>query len=392
MVLKVPDLQFPYETSIAGLMNAILIQKSANKFDIIFPELRTNGQIYNIVRAVKVVEFDWAQGTFTEVGSYPLPAELGFNVPQLFFGGVGYDLDNDRILISLGEWDGSSTSPFTTNAKIIAINRSLDGHEVIIDDLLSLVQQAVTDADQIRSYAHCFIINGLGAIVAGVYSAGNERAFHAVSTDGGATWTPYHVVGVSDFIRQRLEPFWDGDTFMGYLVEGHGTNSMWIKTDGSYEVGNPGGLFTTEPIYDMLNNEVIWLEWGSATGAVQHIWYAPPSSPFEATDVTPSGSITDAEGNTIDLSTVLKEGGAIVSVGGVGYLLFKGVRGGLPEGEWRIICTQLPVRSGNTYELLTYSAGDRILRALGVRYYVRAFDLSSKKPLPCPIFNVIPPS
>jgi len=392
MVLKIPDLQFPYETSIPGLMNAILIQKSANLFDIIFPEMRTNGTIYNIVRAVKVVEFDWAQGTFTEVGSYQLPSDIGLNVPQLFNRGVGYDLDNDRILLALGEWNGSSTTPVTSTAKIIAINRSLDAHEVLIDDLLALVKQAIPDADELRSYACCFIINGLGAIIAGVYSAGAERAWHAVSTDGGATWESRHSNDRYDYIHEGLEPFWDGDTFMGYLVEGHGTNCLWIKTDGSYEANSPGGAFSIVPVYDMVDNEVIWLEWGSATGAVQHIWYAPPSAPFNATDVTPSGTLTDAEGNTIDLATANKIKGIIVNVGGVNYLLIRVFRGGLPTGEPRIICTQLPVRSGNTYELLTYSGGDRILDPDGIGYYIRAFDLSSKKPLPCPLINVIPPS
>jgi len=392
MVSKLPDLQFPNETSIEGLLDAILIQKSANKFDIVFPELRTNGQIYNIVRSIKVMEFDWQQGTFTEIGTYQLPTNIGLNVPQLFRGGIGYDLDNDRILLALGEWDGSSMEPISTTVKIVAINRSLDGHEVVIDDLLSLVRQAVTDADEIRYYASCYIINGLGAIVAGVYSAGAERAWHAVSTDGGQTWTSRHSNDRYDYIHELIEPFWDGDTFMGYLVEGHGTNCLWIKTDGSYEANSPGGTFTIEPIYDMLNNEVIWTEWGSATGAVQHIWYASPSTPFNATDVTPSGTLTDAEGNSIDLSTVSKLDGHIVMVGGVGYLLFGGSRDGVPSGERRIICTQLPVRSGNTYELLTYSAGDIIKYIVGLRFIVRAFDLSSKKPLPCPLINVIPPS
>ena len=392
MVLKIPDLQFPYETSIAGLLYAILIQKSTNKFDIIFPELKTNGQIYNIVRAVKVVEFDWSTGNFTEIGSYPLPAELGLDTPQLFLGGIGYDLDNDRITLVLGEWDGSSMEARGTTVKVIAINRSLDGHEVIIDDLFSLVKQAVTDADELYGHANCWIINGLGAIVIGVRSAGNERAWHAVSTDGGVSWTSRHSNDRYDYIHEIIEPFWDGDTFMGYLVEGHGTNSLWIKTDGSYQAGAPGGAYTTQPIYDMLNNEIIWIEWGSSTGEVQHIWYAPPSSPFNATDVTPSGSLTDAEGNTIDLRTVCKLDGHIVNVGGVGYLLFRGNRGGIPSGEPRIICTQLPVRSGNNYELLTYSAGDRTIHITGLRILVRAFDLATKKPLPCPLINVLPPS
>jgi len=348
--------------------------------------MRTNGQIYNIVRSIKVIEFDWQQGTFTEVGSYPLPTDIGLNVPQLFGRGVGYDLDNDRVILVLGEWNGSSSFPITSTAKIIAINRSLDAHEILIDDLLSLVKQAVTDADELRFYASCFIINGLGAIVAGVYSGGSERAWHAVSTDGGATWTSRHSNDRYDYIHQDLEPFWDGDTFMGFLVEGHGTNCLWIKTDGSYEANSPGGLFTIEPIYDMLNNEVIWIEWGSATGATQHIWYASPSTPFTANDATPSGSLTDLEGNSIDLATVNKSLGHIITVGGVGYLLFKGHRGGVPSGEFRLIATQLPVRSGNSYEILSYSGGDRIRDSPRIR----TFDLSSKKPLPNPLYNILP--
>ena len=389
MVLKVPDLQFPNETSIEGLYSCVLIQKSPNKFDIVFPEYRTNGQIYNIIRSVKVVEFDWQQGTFTELGSYMLPSDIGLNVPQLFKNGVGYDLDNDRILLVLGEWNGSSLAPVTSNAKIIAVNRSLDAHEVLIDDLLSLVKQAVPDADELRENASCFIVNGLGAIVAGVRSGGAERAWHAVSTDGGSTWESRHSNDRYDYQHEGLEPFWDGDTFMGFLATGHGTNSLWIKTDGSYEANSPGGSFTTVPIYDMLNNEVIWTETGSATGAIQHIWYAPPSSPFNATDVTPTGTITDDEGNTIDLSLVWKMRPHIVMVGGIGYLAFIGCcQGGLGPSDYRVICTQLPVRSGNTYELLRYSGGDVIPLVPAGAIFIRAFDLSSKKPLPSPIYNI----
>ena len=139
----------------------------------------------------------------------------------------------------------------------------------------------------------------------------------------------------------------------------------------------------------MLNNEVIWTETGSATGAIQHIWYAPPSSPFNATDVTPTGTITDDEGNTIDLSLVWKMLPNIVMVGGIGYLTFWACgQGGIPSGEYRVICTQLPVRSGNTYELLRYSGGDRIPPVPAGALVIRCFDLSSKKPLPSPIFNI----
>ncbi|MHA1590229.1 MAG: hypothetical protein ACTSVA_06470 [Candidatus Njordarchaeales archaeon] len=394
MVDKIPDLQFPYETSIEGLLNAIIIQKAPNKFDIVFPELRTNGSIYNIVRAVRVIEFDWQQGTFSEVGSYPIPSELGFNIPQLFRYGIGYDLDNDRILLLLGEWDGTHMWPSTTKAKVIAINRSLDSHEVIIDDVFALLQQVVSEAHHVGYCGNCYIINGLGALVCTGYTApGVECAFHAVSTDGGVTWEPRHSNDRYDYGHQKLEPFWDGDTFMGFLVEGHGTNCLWIKTDGSYEANTPGGAYTIEPVYDMLNNEVIWLEWGSGTGAVQHIWYASPSSPFSANDVTPSGTITDAEGNTIDLATICKLEANIITLNGVGYLLFVAERGGIPfPEERRIICTPLPVRSGNTYELLTYSGGDRIGGRVGqaaaVAEYIRTFDISSKKPLPDPLINI----
>ena len=297
----------------------------------------------------------------------------------------------DRLV--LGEWDGSHDTPVTSTAKVIAINRSLDGHEVIVDDLLSLARQAIPDADSIRAEAHAFIVNGLGAIVASVYTGTGdvegETAWHAVSTDGGQTWESRHSNDRYDYKHHHLEPFWDGNTFMGYLVEGHGTNCLWIKTDGSYEANAPPGLFTIEPVYDMLNNEVLWIENGSGTGAVQHIWYAPPSAPFNATDVTPTGTITDDEGNTIDLSITWKTCGNIVMVGGVGYLTcIACYQGGIPHGEYRVICTQLPVRSGNTYELLRYSGGDRIPPVPAGALVIRCFDLSSKKPLPSPIFNI----
>ncbi|RLG81366.1 MAG: hypothetical protein DRO40_09785 [Thermoprotei archaeon] len=383
--------QIPFKASIKGFIQGILIKKSSTKYEVFFPELLDNGTIKTISRNLLAKEFDWSSGTFTDIGSYSIETASGYSNPISFAPTIGYDFDNDRILLVIGEWDGSSTYPRTTNAKLIAIDRDLSGHEVLIDDILSLVKNAAADADQLRSFGHAFIHSGLGALIAGAYAGDSERSVIIVSTDGGQTWNAIRANSRYDYVQERLEPIWDGDTFLGFLTEGHGTNSHWIKTDGSIEAGAPGGLFTTEPIYDMINNKVIWIEWGSGTGDVQHVWVADPSTPFTATDVTPSGTITDNEGNSINLATVNKLYGNIFTDGENYKLVFVGYRGGIPESETRLIAVDLPVSSESIYDLIVDDAGnDRFGTYPGFRPIIRAIDPSAKKLIPTPILTAIP--
>jgi len=383
--------QIPFKASIKGFVQGILIKKSSTKYEVFFPELLSNGTINVITRNLLAKEFDWASGSFTDIGSYSIEEITGFANPILFMPAVGYDFDNDRVLLVIGEWDGSSQWPITTQAKLIAINRDLSGHEVLIDDIVALVKSVVTDVDQIRYHAHAFIHSGLGALIVGAYAGSSERSVIIVSTDGGQTWNAVHANSRYDYVQEELEPIWDGDTFLGFLTEGHGTNSHWIKTDGSIQAGAPGGLFTTEPIYDPINNKVIWIEWGSETGATQYVWIADPNTPFSATDVTPSGTITDNEGNSIDLATVNKKDGHIFTDGVNNKFVFEGYRGGIPSGEVRWFAVDLPVSSGSTYDLVVDDAGnDRFGGIPGTRRYIRAIDPSAKKLIPTPILTAVP--
>lgn len=380
----------PYSSSIPGLLLALLFKKSSTKYDVVYPELLSNGTIDVITRKLMVKEFDVIEGTFNDIGTYDIDSASGYANPISFRSNIGYDFDNDRILLVIGEWDGSSTDSITTKAKLIAISRDLSEHQVLIDDILALVKTVVSDADNLRYFGQAFIHSQLAVLVAGVYSGSYERSVIIVSTDGGESWEVIRANSRYDFIQQRIEPIWDGSTFIGFLTEGHGTNSHWIKTDGTVVAGSPGGLFTTEPIYDPVNNKVIWIEWGGATGATQHIWIADPASPFDASDVTPTGTITDNEGNSIDLSTVCKIGGIIYSDGQRNKFMFNTYRGGVPSGEKRIIATDLPIHEDNEYDIVVDSNNNDRWKAFVFNPYIRAIDIASKKIVTSPLITAVP--
>jgi len=384
--------QIPYKSTLPGFPYGLLVKKSSAKYLVFYPEVLDNGTIRAIARDLVAKEFDWSAGAFTDVGRYSIESATKYANPIVFGYGIGYDFDNDRILLVVGEWDGVSKYQITTRAKLVAINRDLSGHDVLIDDILALVKQAASDVDEIRYYGHAYIHSKLGAVVVGAYAAGAERSVVIVSTDGGETWSAVRANARYDFIQERLEPFWDGDAFMGFLTEGHGTNSLWIKTDGSIRAGAPGGLYTTEPIYDMINNQIIWIEWGSGLGDVQRIWVASPRAPFDAVDVTPGGTLTDNEGNSIDLSRVCKIDGVIFTDGKNNKFVFQAYRGGIPEGESRIIATDLPVQSGNAYDIVEDSDGsDVAVRITAMRNIVRAVDPATRKLIPVPIITKVLP-
>ena len=305
---------------------------------------------------------------------------------------MGYDFETDEILIVLGEWDGSSNKLYTTTAKLLAIKRDFSNVRVLHDDLFSLAQNAAADATRIETFAHFIGYGGKIAGVLGVWANTAERSVLALYD--GTSWSAARANYVYDYVQERVEPIWDAeDNFLGWLTEGHGTNMQWIKySDLSVQAAVPSGpSFTIEPIYDMINHKIIILEWGSVTGAKQYIFVSDPDPDNGytiLTDVTPTGSITDAEANSIDLNTVNKERGLIFSDGANTWLVFGGTRGGLPTGEHRIIRVELGQYNDPTkYDVLADPTGnDRYW----IRGYIRAIDPVNKLFVPTPLFVARP--
>ena len=386
------DLQFPYEISIPGLYEAIVIKKTANKYDIVFPVCEEAGNIRTLVKKVKVIEFNRQTGEFTEVGSYPLDF-LGFYAPHLASGGVGYDLDNDRIILGIGEGDPSKSTLSTTNMKIVAVNRSLDGHEILIDDLFSLLKSERPSAQYIQLYGSCYIINSLGVIATRFYDVVDTTSrvcgYLGISTDGGETWA-WHID--LEYQNLRVEPFWYGTTFQGYLIARE-VYPIWVKNDGTY-TEMPYSLWTfTEVTYDMINDEIIYHAQLAANGYMRKTSSSNPIPPSsgDLEDITPSGTITNEEGATIDLTRCRKELGIIVEINGQNYLVFIITQTVNSTVYRHLLVTTLPVSAGNTYELVHYSGGDLIdFLYTSHMNLIRAFDISTKRAIPSPLVNIIP--
>lgn len=393
--MAVEDYKFSHMQNISGMVHGLVLKKTARKYEIIYPELLDNGTVRCISRNLVRMEFDKGTGEFKEIIRYNIESFSGLTTPLSFRNNIGYDFDNDRILVILGEWDGTSNDAVgVTIAKLIAIDREAGTYEILINDLLGLISGTITGVDELRYYASAVQYNGLLVVVVGTYSAGSEVSTIIISTDGGATWSVINANTRYNYIQEDVIPFLDGDVFMGFLTEGHGTNSHWIKPDGSIVAGAPSGTaYTTEPCYDPINNKVIWGEWGSTTGAVQHIHVADPSDPFgTATDVTPTGTLTDSVGNSLDLSTLQKSNIHILDNG---KMIFISWLYNVASSESRIVMTDTPPRAGGVYELvLTPTGSDRFTRdyvpAYRNRVKLKCYDLASKKATTLPLI-IAPP-
>jgi len=295
-------------------------------------------------------------------------------------------------LIALGEWDGVSTYLNSTTVKLLAVKRDFSNVTVLHDDLLSLAQTVAADVTRIKSFVHFM---GYGGKIAGTIAAyANDTERSVIALYDGAAWSAVRANDAYDYVQEEIEPIWDAEgNFIGWLTEGHGTNTQFIKYPELTVTAKPpsGTLFTTTPIYDMVNHKVVFIEWGSSTGAKQAILVADPDPTdgyTNLTDVTPTGTITDNEGNSIDLETVNKEPGFIFSDGVNTWLVFGAARGGLPAGQARVIKVDLGSYSDPAkYDVIADPANsDLYVRGS----YCRAIDPTNKLLVPSPIFVVKP--
>jgi len=338
-----------------------------------------------------VIDFSSSPPTWGSESSIAVDSPSGLTNPIISsVCPLGYNFETDELLFLLGEWDGSSSLLWTDTAKILAVKRDFSGVTVLHNDVLSLVQSAISDASHIAYYADFDGYGGKIVGALGVYAntgSLNERS--CILLYDGTSWSAVHANTFSDSIQEDVEPIWDSsDNFLGWLTEGHGINSHFISyPDLSITAGHPGGAFTTEPIYDPINHQVIWLEWGSETGAVQHIWIADPTDPFTATDVTPSGTKTDNEGHSIDLNVDCKAHGSIFSDGTNNWLVMR-----IYDNPERLFRRAMKVTLGSYSDagewdfIADPSGSDQIT----INDTVRTINPSTKMLIPNPLFIVVP--
>jgi len=372
-------------------IEALLFKTGAYTYEVIYPELLHNGTTPYICRNLKkrVVDFSTSPPSWGSESSIDVETPSGFTNPITPDNGIlGYNFETDEILLGLGEWDGTSAHLSTTSAKLLAIKRDFSAVNVIQSDLFALAQTAVTDAARIAYYIQFY---GYGGKIAGILElfsdsgSANERS--CIITYDGATWTAIHANTRYDYAQQGIEPIWGAsDNFLGWLTRGHGTNSHFISYPAlSVTAGSPGGLFTTEPIYDPINHQVIWIEWGAETGATQHVWTADPTDPFTATDVTPTGTKTDNEGHTIDLNVDCKASGSIFSDGTNNWLVLR-----VFDNPDRLFFRAMKVTLGsynnaNAWDIIADPSGNDDFLIYGS---VRAINPTDKLFLPSPLFIV----
>ena len=380
------DYTFGLSQSIPTL-GGMMFKVGEKLYELIYPKLLVDDVTFLNCKYIARREIDFSTSPPT-IGSeelFDIESASGISNPVVPFRAfMGYDADNDRILMFVGNKSGvsdSGTKAFAgSTIKLLSIARDFSSYSIEISDVLSLVKSAYSNIDKILGYAHAWRINGLGVAAVAAYAGSSEVS--VILKDTGSGWVAERHNERYDFVQERVEPIWDGSTFLGFLTEGHGTNSLWVKTDGSVQAGAPGGLFTTEPVYDPINNQVIWIEWGSATGDTQHIWVAPPSNPFNATDKTPSGTLTDNEGNSIDLATCTKANGHVLSDPYGSKLMVYTSMGGLPSGVFRTLAFNLDI--SNPELVYDPNGSDKIT----IRGILRCFDLMAGKVAPVPLVIV----
>jgi len=374
-------------------VTATLFKTGAYTYEVIYPELLDNGTTHYICRNLKkrVIDFSSSPPTWGSESSIAVDTPSGLSNPIMSSKcPLGYNFETDELLFVLGEWDGTSTLLSTTTAKLIAVKRDFSSVSVLHDDLLTLAQSAISDAETIRYYATASGYGDKIVCIVGTYSdTGTENERSCIILYDGTSWSAVHANTRYDSLQEDIEPIWDAsDNFLGWLTEGHGTNSHFISyPDLSITAGAPGGLFTTEPIYDPVNHKIIWIEWGSATGATQHIWIADPTDPFTATDVTPSGTKTDNEGHSIDLNVDCKSDGSIFSDGTKNWLVMK-----IYDNPDREFYRAMKVTLGSYSDagewdfIADPSGSDQIT----IQNAVRTINPSTKLLIPNPLFIVVP--
>jgi len=380
------QMQYEYELP---TITATMFKTGAYTYEVIYPEFLDNGTAQYIVRKLKkrTLDFSTSPPTWGSESEIDVATPSGLSNPIMSHKcPLGYDFENDRLIFLLGEWDGTSKILKTDTAKIMAVKRDFSQVTVLHSDVLSLIQSAISDASRIEAYAG---FGGYGGKIVGAVAVWSDSGTSAerscILKYDGSSWSAVHANSRYDYVQEDVEPIWDeNDNFLGWLTEGHGTNSHFIEyPDLSIEANAPGGAFTTEPIFDPINHKVIWIEWGSSTGATQHVWTADPTDPFNATDVTPSGTKTDNEGNTIDLNVDCKSDGSVFSDGTNDWLVVK-LYDNPNRNYFRAMKATLgSLNDANAWDFIEDTNGsDEHCIMCGVRCY----DPTNKKALPVPFF------
>lgn len=377
----------------------LLIKTSDKHYDLFYPKCLDNGTTKLIVRKLCKVSIDFTvtPPTWGSVTEIDVETPSGFTNPQICNRPiVGYNFDNGEVLIVLGEWQSGKVDFECVQVKLLGVNRTTGVVTVRQSDLLALAKTIVSAVDRLWAYAgFCGydgkLVGTLGALV-GAPSIPNERSIIALYN--GTTWSAINPKPVQDGVQEQIEPIFDSaDAFIGWLTEGHGTNSVFVKPDLSW-VGckPPNTLYTTEPVYDPVNHKVIWIEWG-ATSATQRVHEADPSAVYGCinfVDKTPSGTITDNEANNINLSTVNKSSGAVFS-DGTNYWLVCGVyMGGLVSGVGRSLKADLGYLNDPTKWACIADPSNNDKREIWGRN--RALDPTTKKLLTIPMIITNPQS
>jgi hypothetical protein len=362
-------------------------------YDVIYPKTLTNGTTSQICRQLgkKTIDFSTTPPTWSSETTIDVATPSGLTVPicpENF--PLGYDFETDKILIALGEWNGSSVGfRNVTNCKLLAVTRAFDNVTILQADLLTLVKTVITDATKINYWAQFF---GYGGKIVGIvapYAGTAERS--CILKYNGSAWSVTNANSRYTFVQESIEPIWDADdNFIGWVTEGHGTNSHFIDVNLVVKTCYcPTGLFTHSPIYDPINHKVIWTEWGSATGAKQFVYISDPNAISGCTnflDRTPTGTIYDNEAHAINLNTMNKAHTAIFSDGVNTWLVLYIGRGGLTTD--RSAKVDLGSYSDPTKwaVLATPTNDDKIYK----NGRDRCINLETKRFLSMPVFQVRP--
>lgn len=306
-------------THAASTNQAILLKLPQHEYGVFAPELLGNGTTTKIMRNLKEYSIRFQSETPFWGGpvTYDVATPSGLTTPiSSTRHPLGYHFGTESILIPLAEWDGSSTEVSSTTAKLLSMKLATSAVTVLQNDLLTLVKTAIADASVIKYFMHFYGYGSKIAGILGVHTAGAvERS--CVITYDGSTWTATNANSRFNYIQEAIEPVWlADDTFYGWLTSGHGTNSHYIKySDLSVNAVIVNSTnYSTQPIYDMINHKIVWLEGGSGIGSKQYIITADPDITLGHTnqqDKTPTGTLVDNESNSWDLNKTGKVDGNI---------------------------------------------------------------------------------
>lgn len=302
----------------AGINGAgtISIDNGNKTWDFWYPKQLDNGTTKQICRKVVKVTVDYR----TDPPTWGTPVEIDIETPSGFINPTiplrthfGYDFQTEELLIAVGEWISPDAQWAVTDVKLLAVHRTTHVVRVLHNDLLSLVKTVKPEATIIKNYAHFW---GYDGKIVGTIAPFADTTEISVFLYYNGTWNAQWAYGLNNKAQEHLEVIFDkNDNFIGWLTEGHGMNSLFIRPDFTFLWCAPLAMgYTSEPQYDPVNHKVIWIQWGGAPTFKNWIYVSDPDPVVGCknfTDVTPTGSITDNEDGIWDLNTMQKGNGSI---------------------------------------------------------------------------------